>query len=357
MAHEADRDVTPPAAENGDAARLAHMRSVTFRREREASWQELEGLLERIERSGLRSLSTHDVIRLPNLYRSTISSLSVARSISLDRNLLDYLEALAARAYFYVYGPRKPMGPMIAGFLARGLPQAVRRQGWLVAIVALLLVASSVTAFIMTRNDISWYTLLMPESMASGRNIASSRDELYATLYPSGSVFDQSWQVFTSFLFTNNTRVSFLMFALGFALTAPTFLLVVHNGLILGTFIALFDSRGLLVDVLAWLSIHGITELGAIVLAAAAGVRLGATILFPGRLSRMDALAREGPLAAQAAIGAMLMLICAAVLEGVFRSWVQDITARFTIGFVAGGLWFAYFALAGRGAVDEEEEP
>ncbi len=354
-----DVESTPAASpaeprESELSADALAMRSVIFRHERKSSWQELEALLNRIEKSGLRSLSTHDLVRLPNLYRSTVSSLSVARSISLDRNLLDYLEALSARAYFYVYGPRKPFGPLLVAFFASGLPNAVRAQRWPVAIVALVLVASAVAAYMLTKSDVSWYSMLMPDSMAGGRDIASSRAELRSTLYPSTPVLEQSWQVFSSFLFTNNTRVSFLMFALGFALTAPTFLLVVHNGMILGAFIALFDNHGLLIDVLAWLSIHGITEMSAIVLAAAAGVRLGMTILFPGKHTRVDALAREGPLAAQAAIGAMLMLISAAILEGFFRSWVQDITARFVIGFVAGGLWLAYFSLAGRTNRDRE---
>ena len=50
------------------------------------------------------------------------------------------------------------------------------------------------------------------------------------------------------------------------------------------------------------------------------------------------------------------LLVCAAILEGLFRSWVQDISARFAIGFIVGGLWFVYFAMAGRRVrIDESE--
>ena len=67
------------------------MRSVEFRREREATWNELEGLITAADKRGLRSLSAEERARLPHLYRATLSSLSVARSISLDQALTTYL--------------------------------------------------------------------------------------------------------------------------------------------------------------------------------------------------------------------------------------------------------------------------
>ena len=70
-----------------------HLRSYNFRREREDGWRDLDSLVQRVQRSGLANLSAQELRRLPELYRSVISSLSVARSISLDRNVLAYLES------------------------------------------------------------------------------------------------------------------------------------------------------------------------------------------------------------------------------------------------------------------------
>ena len=61
------------------------LKSYEFRREREASWRRLERLVSFVERGSLDALSDRERIELPMLYRSTLSSLSVARSISLDR--------------------------------------------------------------------------------------------------------------------------------------------------------------------------------------------------------------------------------------------------------------------------------
>ena len=82
------------------------LKSSEFRKGREAGWRELEGLVTRVERRGVRSLSLDELQRLPILYRAALSSLSVARTIALDRNLLLYLESLALRAFLAVYGPR-----------------------------------------------------------------------------------------------------------------------------------------------------------------------------------------------------------------------------------------------------------
>src|SRR6185436_16992672 len=63
------------------------MRSVEFRKEREATWQELEELIAAADKRGPRALGAEQLARLPHFYRATLSSLSVARSISLDRAL------------------------------------------------------------------------------------------------------------------------------------------------------------------------------------------------------------------------------------------------------------------------------
>src|SRR5262249_692131 len=81
------------------------VKSPEFRRAREAGWVELEGLVEAVEKRGMRTLTPDQLQQLPLLYRSTLSSLSVARAIALDRHLLLYLENLALRAFLAVYSP------------------------------------------------------------------------------------------------------------------------------------------------------------------------------------------------------------------------------------------------------------
>ncbi|HEX8936671.1 MAG TPA: stage II sporulation protein M, partial [Sphingomicrobium sp.] len=65
-----------------------------FRQAHEEDWARLEQIVTRMEKRSIRSLSDDDLLELPALYRTTLSSLSVARDTSLDRALITYLERL-----------------------------------------------------------------------------------------------------------------------------------------------------------------------------------------------------------------------------------------------------------------------
>ncbi len=154
--------------------------------------------------------------------------------------------------------------------------------------------------------------------------------------------------MFANVLFSHNTLVGIMTFGLGLAAGMPTLMLNVYQGLTLGAFLALHYNRGLTVDFLGWISIHGTTELGALVLLAAGGLLIAEKILFPGRYGRIESLALHGRQAAQIAAGAVLMLFVAAILEGGFRQLVASTPGRFAIGGGMAALWIAYFSLCGR---------
>src|SRR6202000_1985911 len=81
------------------------LKSAEFRRTRQQSWVDLERRIVITARKGVRALTPDELQRMPQLYRSALSSLSVARAIALDRNLLLYLESLSLRAYLALYSP------------------------------------------------------------------------------------------------------------------------------------------------------------------------------------------------------------------------------------------------------------
>ena len=85
--------------------------------------------------------------------------------------------------------------------------------------------------------------------------------------------------VFATYLFTHNSRVSILSFALGFAFGIPTMMLEYYQGIGLGAMMAVFAAKGLGFDFGGWLFIHGTTELFAAALSGAAGLRIGSAAL------------------------------------------------------------------------------
>ncbi|MXY56421.1 MAG: stage II sporulation protein M [Gammaproteobacteria bacterium] len=323
------------------------LKSYRFRQEREGKWRELEALIARAERHGLKSLDAEELARAPALYRACMSSLSVARSISLDANLLAYLESLSLRAYFVVYGVRANLGQVLARFFRRDFPVAVRRTGWSNALAAGLLLAGVATGWAVTAKEPAWFEAFVSTAMAQGRTPDATRQELAETIFDKPKAADQM-TAFATFLFTHNARIGMLCFALGAAFGVPVVLLLFYNGLAIGAICAVFDGKDLTVEFLAWLAIHGTTELTAIVLCGGAGLHLGGAMINPTRRTRLAALRAKGRTATILVVGAVVMLFVAALLEGLGRQLITDTTTRMAVGCTMLVLWLAYFTLGGR---------
>jgi uncharacterized membrane protein SpoIIM required for sporulation len=326
------------------------LKSHRFRKEREAEWRKLEGILARAERSSPAVLSDDEIIALPVLYRSALSSLSVARAISLDQSLIAYLESLCARAYFFVYGTRTTFAKRIVTFFARDWPKAAREL-WRETVLSIALMALGViVAYVLTMRDSTWFYSFVSPALAGGRGPAASAEELRATLFSDG---ESGLSVFATFLFTHNAEVALLAFALGFAFCLPSAFLMFSNGMMLGAFIALFASRGLSIEFGGWVSIHGTTELFAIALSGAAGFRLGWTLAFPGAQSRVEAMSAAGRKAAIVMTGVVAMLGVAGLLEGIGRQVITDTSMRYAVALFAILLWGAYFYLPRKDAAHD----
>jgi uncharacterized membrane protein SpoIIM required for sporulation len=325
------------------------LRSTEFRRGREQGWGDLEVLLTKAERGGLSALSTEELQRLPLLHRSALSALSVARAIALDRHLLLYLENLGLRAFLVVYGPRQGMLEGCRDFFVRGFPAAVRGAGFHILIAFLSIVVGAAAGFVLTRSDESWLAAMVPAELAGGRGINSTREQLLREeIFAPWPGFTRAFITFANFLFRHNALVGIMMFGLGIAAGVPTLMLLTYQGLIFGAFIALHFNRDLLVDFLGWVSIHGVTEFGAIILCGAGGLVIAQHILFPDRYSRVDSLAIHGRSAAQFAVGAVFMFFIAGLIEGGLRQLVADTAGRFAIAALTAVVWLGYFVFAGR---------
>lgn len=332
------------------------LKSAVFRRDREAGWRDLDALVGRVERHGVTILTADQALALPALYRSVLSSLSVARAISLDRAVVMYLETLATRAFACVYGNRTGLVEAAGAFFGRRWPQAVRETVGPVLLSAAILVLGAVIAFLLVRSSPDWFHGFMPADLAGNRTPDAPTATLRDTLYDDGHTdFSGELHLFATYLFTHNAQVAILCFALGICFGVPTVFLLLSNGCMLGAFVALFAGRGLGVEAIGWLSIHGATELFAIILAGAAGLKLGGALAFPGRHARLVELADAGRTAGLMMVGVICMLLVAGVLEGIGRQMIQDTAARYLIGWSLLAGWVLYFAAAGRRSGGETE--
>jgi len=322
------------------------LKSQRFRAEREWDWRRLDGILVKAEAGSAASLSDEELLAIPVLYRQALSSLSVARATSLDHSLIEYLESLSTRAYFFVYGARASLRERLAQFFAETWPASVKAFWRETLIAAAILFGATLVGFLLVAQDPSWYDAIVPSGMAQGRDPTATTKALHDMLYTSAG--HNALALTASYVFTNNAGVAIWAFALGFAFCIPTIFLLLENGLTLGAFLALYVSRGLGFQLGGWLLVHGATELFAIVLGGAAGLRIGWRVMFPGDRGRLEAAAAAGRSAAGVLAGVVVMLIFAGLLEGFARQLVTSDVARYAIAGSTLAIWLGYFYLPRR---------
>lgn len=319
-------------------------RSVEFRKDREQEWLELDRLVSVATTRGLNTLPSDDLDRLPILYRRALSSLAVARRTAMDRALVEYLNALAVRAYLVVYTSRPATRAPIRTFLA-SFPNAVVALRWELLASTILFLTGVAVGTALTVSDPAWFYSFVDEEMAAGRTPEASTATLRNALYDDGG---DGLAVFASFLFTHNARIGMAAFATGFAAGLPSAMLLFINGLTLGAFVALYAQRGLFVALMGWLLPHGVPELFAVILCGAAGLHLGRAIVLPAGRTVRVALSENGQSTARVVSGAIVLFAVAGLFEGFFRQLVHDDVFRLLVAFLQVTWIAAWIALLGR---------
>ncbi|WP_422059488.1 stage II sporulation protein M [Sphingopyxis sp.] len=333
------------------AAELPGFSTSRFRDEREADWIAFDLLLTKLEKRGAKALSSEELLELPILYRATLSSLSIARATSLDKALLDHLEALSIRGYFLVYGVRETRWSRTRRFFLYDWPAAVRSVWKETIIIALIITLGALTSWSLVAHNPEWYFNFVPEEMSGGRDPRATVEFLKSTIgHGKAAAGDEesALHMFAAFLFTHNSGVSIMSFALGFAFGVPTMMLEYYQGIGLGAMLAVFTGKGLGVDFGGWLFIHGTTELFAAALSGAAGLRIGTAVVFPGARGRLEAASDAGRVAGKVMVGVILMLLVAGLLEGFGRQLITDTLLRYGIGTLMLLFWLAYYYIPRR---------
>jgi uncharacterized membrane protein SpoIIM required for sporulation len=145
----------------------------------------------------------------------------------------------------------------------------------------------------------------------------------------------------------NNIQVTFFAWAAGITAGIGTVLSLLLNGVSLGGVVGLYQSKGILPLLLAFVAPHGVLELSAICIAGGGGFLIAAALLLPGRRTRRRALAENGRRAVTLIAGSTLLLIVAGTLEGLVSPipyWpielklsVSGLTAVFLYLYLRGG--------------------
>lgn len=301
-------------------------------------WHRLEQLVAKGRRP--RRLSGAELDELVDLYQRTATDLSVVRSSSPDPMLVDRLSSLVARARSVVAGAHSPSWRDFARFLTVTFPAAVYRvRWWAIGAGAVFIGVAAAVATWIVRNPEVQTRLAAPEQI---KQLVEHDFENYYSSHPATSFAAQVW--------TNNAWVSAGAIALGPLLGLPTLYILLenarHGGVAGGIMIA--NGRGGLFFGLVLP--HGLIELTSVFIACGAGMKLGWTVIDPGMRSRADALAHEGRALVTIALGLVLVLAFAGVLEAFITPSGLPTWARVGIGIALEVTFLALMFVLGRRA-------
>jgi uncharacterized membrane protein SpoIIM required for sporulation len=316
----------------------------TFVERRSSAWHELDALLVRAGRRGVRRLNPGEVEAIGRFYRAVTSDLAYASGREYDPRLTEYLNRLVARAHAYVYGRAATTGwERLTSFYGETFPREFRRSFGFIAVCIALTVAASVISYVLVRLHPGYAYAILPQGLIP--------PEIKKSLHDSNFAFDPSASpVMASEIITNNIKVAILAFAGCVTLGLLTLQIILFNGLMLGAVGALFTNAGFGADYWATIAPHGVIELTAIQIAGAAGLLISAGILAPGRLRRRNAIVASARRAGVLIAGVASMLLIAGTIEGFFSPLRLPASDRIAVGAITTILLLAYFSLAGRKA-------
>ena len=292
-------------------------------------WRRLQELVDQAGRRGLTSLGAGELEEFTVLYREVVADLARAHTYGGSLRLCFHLERLAAEAHNLFYrDAREASGTL--HWLRRGFPATLRAHGrYALAAAALLFLPAFITYAGVQANPELARTLI-PVAMITRAEEAGdrlARGEQYVDIPP------VQMSVFSSQIMTNNIQVAFMAVAGGVLAGMGTLAILVFNGIHLGSVFALYGLEG--AQRLLWIFVlpHGVIELTAIVVAGAAGLVIGKTLVAPGRRSRARALQDEGHTVLSLVAGAAVLLVIAGLVEGFVSPAVAP--DAFKIGFAA----------------------
>lgn len=291
---------------------------------RKDNWNRLDALVRQVESGGVKSLSVAELRDLGLLYRQAAADLSTARADKSSRNLELYLNRLVGRAHNFVYSGKRVSAASVWRFFAHGYPRLLRRlSGYVLAATLVSVLAGCLGALMtMVRPQIGMM-FLGPETIA---NLDQHKmwTESVLSMKPQAS----------SQIMTNNISVCFVTFAGGITAGLFTLFELFNNGLMLGVVSTVCHQHHMALSLWSFVAAHGALEIPSIMLAGAAGLRLGAGMLFPGMLRRREALAVAGSEAVQLVSGTIPLLIVAGTLEAFLSPTHVPVGVKFAVGAV-----------------------
>lgn len=273
------------------------MREALFIKQNSAKWQKYE------------QLQTPDPDELAQRFISLTDDLAYAKTFYPQSKTTAYLNGLTARLHQSIYKNKKEKSNRFISFWKFELPLLFKQYEKQLLYAFLFTVVFTLMGALSAKYDNNFIRLILGDQYVNMTNANIAKGDPFG-VYKRENEFSMFFMIAA-----NNIFVSFYCFVGGVFFSLGSVYALVKNGIMLGSFEYYFFSKGLGLQSVLVIFIHGTLEISALIIAGGAGLVLGNSLLFPKTYKRADSFKRGAKDGTKMVIGLVPIFIAAAFFE------------------------------------------
>jgi len=312
--------------------------SERFVREKQEQWLQLRKILLKIREHSYQSLRAEEIENFAGLYRRACADLARARTLQLSPDVIAYLNNIVGQAHKYLYSFPPVRSSQVKQFFTGILPGVILQNRGVILLAAVFFFLPYGVSFILCVSNPDTAPLLVSNKFL----------EQIADMHRAGATTGRGAAMSTaalSFYVYNNVSIAFFSFAGGVLMGLGTIYFLVYNGLTLGAIFGYIIAQGYGSHLLVFVTAHSVLELGGLVVAGAAGLSLGYTIIKASKFYKKDQLSLQKNNIFYLLCAAALMITCAAAIEGGISPQPLPYVMKITVALASLIALIFYFGL------------
>ncbi|MFV0541565.1 MAG: stage II sporulation protein M [Aestuariibaculum sp.] len=300
------------------------MREVSFIKQNKEKWLSFE--------KAIFNNDFENPDELASQYIHIVNDLAYAQTYYPKSKVVTYLNQLAAKAFQKIYKTKREDTNRFLEFWKTEIPLICYQYRKFIYVAFIIFFAFTFIGTISAANDGEFVRSILGDDYVD-MSLANIEAGDPVAVYKSGS----NWGSFIGITF-NNLRVGVLAFTMGVFGGFGTVYILFKNCIMLGSFQYFFYEHGVLWESVRGIWIHGAMEIFAIVIEAAAGLILGASILFPKTHSRYTSFKMGAKIGVKILISTFPFTFSAGFLEGFVTRYSNIMPHWLSVGIILSTL-------------------
>ncbi len=321
-----------------ETKKISKTKSEKFVLSKKDSWENLRKILSTISLKGFKVLDDTQVLEFPRLYRLACTDLAEAKMLKLSPDVLDYLNNIVGQAHKYLYSFPPLKKSSIKLFFTRKLPHIFFKSKHFIALSAFLFLTSFFISFFVVLNNPKAASSVVP------KGVLHQMEQSYSE--PIGKTNSAAYGTMAStFYIQHNISIAFMSFAAGVLFGLGSIYFLIYNGIILGSIFGYIFALGHGKNIMRFVTAHTFFEITGLILAGAAGLLLGFTIIKATRYYRKDSLKLQKKNIFHLVFASALLLFFAALIEGFISPSNISYSARLVVALISFCSLLIYFVI------------